>query len=312
MKKLTISVTLRAGIATALCLSFLLYPPLRPSSATAASAHAATDLKTESQLRSEASRYDGAIRAVAGIATMKLETPEDLKKAFAVLERERPNLKFHFSKLVVLAISDSTYSGAIKKKIPDKQAAEAFAKELEADLKAVLKLDGARSLKTRMERSAEADAAVLRRAGERLKLAGEKIKKAAQQAVAPDSGASSELRVIRAGFGAATQPFTAPSPVVFVQLIILALAYAVIVLNPIQVTTFLAIGFLASLFTNLFTEEGQDQVAACQEEADDRYRSCESDANALPSGFPLFIREAALALCYGTWLIETGDCLLFA
>ncbi|HLF83670.1 MAG TPA: hypothetical protein VI837_05790, partial [Blastocatellia bacterium] len=109
------------------------------------------------------------MRAIAGISTMKLETTEDVKRAIAILDRERPNLKLFFSKLVVMGLSDSTFSNAVKKKMPDKQAAESFLKGLQADHKAVLRLDGAESLATRLQRSAESDAAILRRAGERLK-----------------------------------------------------------------------------------------------------------------------------------------------
>jgi len=304
MKKIANLIPLRAGVATALCISFVIYPSLRFSSAAAAT-RAAVDLKSESQLRSEAVRYDSAIRAISGIATMKLETADDFKKAFAILDRERGNLKLHFSKLVVLAISDSTFSSAVKKKVPDERAAEAFAKELKADLNAVLKLEGAGSLKTRMERRAEADAAVLRRAGEHLKKAGERIKKAGQKSAAPGGGETGEFRVIRASFRGATLPLTAPSSVVFGPLIVIAISYAVGLFYPSVV-----VGI--SLIQNLFTEQGQNQVAACQQRADDSYRSCESEAQDLPSGLPFFIREAALALCYGTWLIASGECLLFA
>jgi hypothetical protein len=306
MKKIINLVTLRAGIATALYLSFLLYPPLRLSSAkAAATTRPGADLKSESQLKSEAARYDGAIRAISGVATMKLETGEDLKKAFAILDRERGNLKLHFSKLVVLAISDSTFSSAVKKKLPDERAAEAFAKELKADLNGVLKLEGAGSLKTRMERSVEADAAVLRRAGERLKAAGERLKKTAHKGAAPGVWATGEFRVIRAGFSAATQPITAPSPVIFGPLIVIAISYAVGLFFP---SVFVGI----SVIQNIFTEQGQDQVAACQERVDASLSRCVSEAEDLPSGFPFFIREGAVAACYGTWLIQSGECLLFA
>lgn len=296
MKKIATSFTLRVGIAIALSLSFITHFQLRVSTAAGASFSAAGDVKSESQYRSEASRYDGAIRAIAGIATMKLETPDDLKKAIAILDRERPNLKLHFSKFVVLALGDSTFSGAVKRKSSTKAAAEALIKQTSADRNEVLKLDGAASLKTRVERSAESDAAVLRRAGERLKEAVDKIRKASQGRVDHGVGAAEEFKVVRAGFTAATQPISTPD--------------TLIPSMPIDPITIAAVGFIALvvlnvvlygalIIKNVSTEEGRDAVGECQERADDRYLSCMSGAN--------FFQQAA---CYASWLLDQSVCLV--
>jgi hypothetical protein len=303
MKRIATSVTLRAGIATALCLSFAMNLPARLSSGAATPAVA--DPKTESQYRAEASRYDAAIRAIAGIATMKLDTPDDLRKALDILKREGPNLKFNRSKLVVLGLSDSTFSNAVKKKTPNKQAAEAFAKEVNADPKVVLKLDGAESLQTRMRSSNESDAATLRRAGEKLKEAAGKIKKTAQGSRGRGVGVTDEFKVIRAGFSETEQPAAAPDslmmtlqggPAETVIIIIICVAFDV----------FAAYGLKLFVY-------GSDPAegAACQEKADDSYSKCESKANDLPSGFPLFVREVAIALCYSQWLLDQAACLAY-
>ena len=172
MKKV-LSVTLRMFIATALSISFLIYSPLRLSSVGAAT-RVVADLRSESQYRIEASRYDDAIRAIASVSSMKLENPDELKKALAIFDREGPQLKFHGSKLIVLGLNDSTFTASVKKASPDQAAAEALIKELRADPKAILKLNGAQSLVTRLRQSTEADAATLRRVAERFKEAAAK------------------------------------------------------------------------------------------------------------------------------------------
>jgi len=304
--KIITTVTLKALIATALCISFLIYSPLRLSSALAMTGHAAADLKSESQLRSEAARYDSAIRAISGIGTMKLETGEDLKKALAILDRERPSLKLHFSKSVVLGLSDSTFSRAVKKRVSDERAAEAFAKELKADSKTILKLDGAEALKSRIQRSAESDAAVLRRAGERLKEASERLKRAGQRGAAPGLGVRDEFRVIRAAFDRATEPLNAHHT--------LSTSPQRRGLNPIiRVLLVLLSTELGQRFVDVikpFEQEDIDEVAECQGEADARYLTCRAEANRLPSGPLFFEREVAQGLCYAAWLAAQADCLL--
>ena len=159
--------------------SFVIYSPLRIS--TAKAAYLANEIKSESQYRTEAGLYESALGAIAGIATLKLDTPNDLKQALAIFDRARPGLKFFSSKLVVIAISDSAFSGAVKKKASSKLAAEAFLEELKADPKVVSRLDGAATLTTRLQQTAQADAAILRRVAERLKDAAERIKNTSQR-----------------------------------------------------------------------------------------------------------------------------------
>src|SRR5262245_58865647 len=135
--KVAASRTFRTMTASALCMTFVIYPALRTSTANVI--YTATDLKTEAQVRSEASTYEAAIKAIASITSLKLENPDELKKAIAIVNREGPNLRFSRSKLVVVGLSDSTFINAVKKRSPDKAAAEALIREVSADPKAVLR-----------------------------------------------------------------------------------------------------------------------------------------------------------------------------
>lgn len=310
MKRIITPVTLRAALSTALCVSFILYLPLRISSAGPA-AGVAADLKSESQFRTEASRYDGAIRAISGIATMTLETPDDLKKALAILNREHPNLKLHRSKLVVLALSDATLVSAVKKRVPDKRAAEIFVRELDADPKAVLKLNGAASLASRIQRSREADGATLRRAADKLKQAAERIKNASNAGIPSQYEPADELKLIRATFSTERQPASShgttliPSldPVSTVIASILIAVFVAAVLYPI------AFGITLQI-VKLVTIEQADEFAQCQQGKDDQLSACLREANNLPAGLPFFQRETATALCYAERLQGEVTCLL--
>ena len=299
MKKMVLPIQPREVISTVLCLGFLIYLPLRVSSAETAAAGAVVDLKTESQFRSEATTYDGAILAIGGIASMKLETPDDLKKALAILERERQKLKLHRSKLISIGIGDATLAGAVKKIAPDRQSAEALVKRLQADPKAVLKLDGAESVTTRIRRRAEADAATLRRVAARLKEAAEKIK-ANQTGWEPGSGAG-EFRVLRAGFNAAEAEVTNPAPHPFATYMQdpLTIVFVSVVL---AVYVFVA----AKIIINLTVEEERDQVAECLAATDANLTACVATARLQP--FP--INLAAELLCYEVYLLRVAECYL--
>jgi hypothetical protein len=301
MKKIVSSVTFRAVIGTALCITFIIYPQVRVSAGEVGAPYAAIDLKSESQVKAEASSYERAIRAIAAIATMKLDTPDDLKQALAILEREGPNLKFHRSKLTVLCLNETTFSSAIKKRSPDKQTAEALIKELSADPKAVLKLEGAEALKTRMEQSTQTDAATLRRVAERLKEAAGKIKRTSQGRVPPGFATSDEFKLVQAGFSASKQPETALYAAVMPQdpATIFVIIVAVVFYAEVAV-----IG--VSILKNVSTEEGRDRVAECLEVVNDRRVRCVTAARNQP--FPVNI--GAEAECDSVWLFTSADCLI--
>lgn len=296
------SVTLRVVIATALCVSFLLYPQMRISSVAAV---AADEPKSESQFKSEASKYESAIRAIGGIATMKLDTADGLKQAIAIVDRERPNLKLYRSKLVAMALSDSTFVRAVKKVAVNESAAETFLKSLIADRKVVLNLEGAKSLQTRLERSIERDAATLSQAGERLKAAADSFKPTSQLREAPDSRSHDGYTLVRVRADE-TRPFGSPVssvllPVDPVTIIAgVALAAALVVVGVFAATA------IRNLYNSTFTEEGRDRVAECQKQADDRLEACVAAANKqfFPFNVPL------LAACSAQWLLSQSKCLI--
>ena len=295
----TSSVMLRAGTVMALCSSLLLYPALRVSASLAT---ARVEVKSESQFRSEAALFNRAISAVATIATMKLDTGEDLKRAIAILDRERPNLKLHRSKLVAASLSDSTLIAAVKRRATDARSAESLIKELEADPKNVLKLAGADALRSRLQQSAETDAATLRRVAQRLKEAGEKFQKATQGRAAIRDADPNELRFTRVSFSSEPETLVTPETVSVpdpgtVILIIIATAVACAV-----------IGYVAGRLTNYLDLE--DDIAECQEGADRIYARCLAGTENLASGFPFFLKEAATALCYSEWLGLQALCMV--
>jgi hypothetical protein len=297
MKKLN-TVNGRILIAIVLSISFIAYPQLRVSAAEAV--RAAAELKSESQYRAEAIRYDSAVRAMAGIVTMKLETPDDLKKAHAIVANARPSLKLFRSKFVVMSLSDPTFTDAVKKRSPNKKAAEDLIKEINADQRAVLKLNGAEALKNRIEQSIKTDAGTLRLASERLKAAGETLKKAGQA-----SGAQGPFRddfkVIQASFKAEEQPIPAgPSippqdPFTIGIVIIATIAIAVVLLEVILFGVVLVL-----------EEDRTDSLDECLDDANARYETCEASAREQP--FPLNI--AQLVICDGFLLALQAACMI--
>lgn len=295
MTMFTRSLAIRTSIAATLCLGFLLNAPVKTS------VHAVEVLKSESQYKAEASRYDAAIRAISGIANMRLDKAEELSKAVAIAEREHPNLKLRFSKFVVTSLNDSTFVAALRRKMPNKQAAEAFAKELSADRSVLMKLDGAEALKARIVRSAEVDAAMLKRVGQMLKEAGEKIKKSARNDrlnQQPPDG----FQFVRASFVISDQPIEAAPSYAYEPL---SAAAAVAIAVVVSLVAGFVMGFIQHDVTTV-----QDEEESCLERVDEDYNRCRSAANGLPAGFPLFLREAARAVCIGQYFLDAGVCHL--
>jgi hypothetical protein len=296
-------VSLRIGIVAFVCVSLILNSSLlRLSSVTAAST--SIDLKTETQYRSEAGRYDNAVNAINGIASMTLNTPDQLKHALDILDRERTNLELHRSMLIVMAISDATFSRGIRKRAPDKKAAEALVKDLSANPRAVFKFEGAESLKARMQRRVQADAAVMTRAAERLKEAADRITKTRVNA-SPGLETRDDFSIVRAGFNSKNQLIDAressESPVqveVAIFTIVVALFAATVI-----------IGF-AALFGEVvgrfFRVDNEEELAKCQKETDESYSACVARADREP--FPINI--AKRAICGIGWLSRHKDCLL--
>jgi hypothetical protein len=306
MERITTSVLIRAAISSALCLSFVVYPQLRLSSVQAASSSAA-DFKSETQLRTEASRYDSAIRAIGTVASIQFNTPEDLKKALVILDRERPNLRFHRSKFVVIGLSDTAFVTAARKQLPNKQIAEAFATRLATDSKLALTVEGAASLATRIQRSIESDAATLRRASERLKEAAARFKRA-QARINTDSGSTDNFKILKAGFTYAPRDMELPETSALPTIDPASIAVIVVAIIVYAAVIYVGVKWYGPRF-GIGTEEDKDQVAECQDTTDGRYATCVSEASGLPSGLPFFVREVAEAACYADWLARQAACL---
>jgi len=125
-------------------------------------------------LRTEAARYDVALRAISAIASMNLKNRDQLKSGLAIFERHRPHLKFQTSKLITLATDDPIFSAAVRRATPDKQAAHALMEELRADPKSVRRLGGVQVLATRLGQTLAADVQSLQLVRERfLEAAGQ-------------------------------------------------------------------------------------------------------------------------------------------
>jgi len=216
------------------------------------------------------------------------------------VESARPNLKLFLAKIVVMSLNDATFMSAVKKSSPTKQAAEELIKALNADRKAVLKLNGAEALKSRIEQSLKTDAETLRLASERLKAAAEKIKKASQSTTGEVWGFT-DLRVTRVGF-IETPPYVAErasvraqDPVLTGLAILAGMAIAVVIAE--------AAVFVLELF--LFKAQ-EDDGSNCVEDAARKFEECQNAANLSP--FPLNI--VAVAICDATLLADQATCLL--
>lgn len=270
----------KATIAAVVCVSLLVFPYRVGTSMVGTP----VTLKSESQFRTEASLYDGAIRAISGILTMKLETQDDLKAALGIVERQRPNLKLFRSKLVVIAFSNSTFSAAAKRKMPTKEAAITLLTSLN-DRTKVTTIAGFDEVKNQMKTRAETDAAVLRRASDRLKTAGERLKSAEHHS----RGAFFPTRASFSGSHESNlNPAAAQDPLTFI------LFLAVVSVAVIAVVAF------GSGVANSVTDEGRDAVADCQDRADQNYSQC------VASSIPFTGRIACAAIL----LAEQALCLV--
>jgi hypothetical protein len=300
MKTIVSSISIKAVIATVLCVTFVIYPALRISSARAA--YASVDLKSEAEVRSEATRYDGAMRAIAGVASMKLEKPDEMKRALATLDSKGSDLKFHRSKLIVLGLSDTSFTGAVKKASPNKEAAEALIKETTANPKAVLELNGAQSLVTRLQQSAQTEAATLRRVSERLKEAAAKIKQSSKTRVTPDVREAKLISAVYRGVNESYEPSLSVNPLQGEVIAVLLIVVAVIIF--LEIASF-AIKVFESFLTKVL-ESIERQTAECREAADTKRTKCVADAH--NQVFPLNL--VAEAECDSEWLAQSAACLL--
>lgn len=291
--------------------------PIRFGQPVMVEARAAADLplRSESQLRSEASLYQTAINEIGRISTMSLTTVKELAVANAVVEKHVSNLRFARSKLIALGLNDSSFVSAVKAKGRDKEATVQFGTDLVKDRSSIFRVSGGQALGDRMRSSLNADVAKIRQIAAQLKKAAADVKGKqghhfSRSGITPSSAIVTEHTML-------SMPSVDIDPVLLAVLVIVV---AVIVCPPLglvllnlagvaTVPVFVAIEiagaaqFVASLVENAGTDEGRDKVAACQDAVDRKYRRCKD--NAEDKGL---LAEAYKAECYAEWLTASAAC----
>ncbi len=321
--------SIRFFLATAISLGLVVSNQLPfPSSGSAA---ADLNLKSESQLRSEAALYETSIREIGRISNMNLANPDESKAAIAILKRQTPNLKFIRSKLIALGLSDSSFASAVKARTSDKKSAEEFAVELAKDRTAILKLNGAQSLKDRMLRTVESDKAMLRKIADQLKQAAADIRSKAKGHHVVRTNLSLKAKSANPETDSGTSP--APDLSDVGTMVIMVVTVAVIVAPPLGIALVLlsvnstlitfpvavaetmaiyAQQLLLLLKAGAGTDKQKDEIEACMDRAYAKCDKCLSDAAAIvvPGTelitVPLYL--AASDLCYAQQLLDLLLC----
>jgi hypothetical protein len=279
-------------------------------------------------LKSEAALYDTAIREIGGISSMKLANPDESKAAQVILKNQTPNLKFIRSKLISLGLSDSSFGSAVKAKTGnDRKSAQEFAAELAKDRTAILKLNGAQSLKDKMLRTVESDRATLRKIADQLKQAAADIREKAKghHAVRTTPGVETKPAIEETDAGISPSPDLAAVGVVTFLVVVVAvavfpplgLAFIDLAANAAALTFGESIAvFAAELIVGLKNSAGnekqRDEVQACLDRAYATCDKCLAEAATLivPGTelvtVPLYL--AAADLCYGQQLLDLAFC----
>jgi hypothetical protein len=280
------------------------------------------NLKSESQLKSEAALYDTAIRELGRITSMRLANPDESKTALAIINRQRTGLRFMRSKLIVMGLNESTFAAAVRVKTSnDTKTAQEFAVQLAQNRTDIFKLAGAASLKDQILSKIDSDTSLMRKIAEQLKQAAAEIKANVKGHHTPRVllGILNPARATSAA-GNSAPPVPRISDKDVANLLIVA---AVIVFPPLGI----AIGLVAAnlfavaiaeaivavavvLLGELKKAAGSNQEKAaidnCQDKADDAYNECLTAADNLV--FPLNV--AAGDACYGAWLLNYANCYL--
>lgn len=337
----TASKTLRNSIAPILCLTFVLYAPIRLGSTAAPSsfdlksaaqskAEASRSLsmpraaavspiaepKSVSQLRTEAGVYEAAIREISRISTMSLSTPEQLKTANAIVAKHRQNLRYANSKLLVLGLNDLTFTNSVKASIKDESAFESFLKEVNSDPNAVLKFTGAQTLKSRFASSIDADKSLLRKVAERLKQAASDIQSKYKQhhrpsinAIGPVDNAIETALAPNIQRAVAEIANLAVIATTIVAATLVCAGCVVLFSNYVvgQLAVVGSVGVALRVFDLIVSEDSRNSLADCLNEIEALRETCHQQAAAQP--FPLNL--GAAAVCEADYLLRAADCLLW-
>ncbi|MDQ3819297.1 MAG: hypothetical protein M3362_16695 [Acidobacteriota bacterium] len=237
---------------------------------------------------------------------MKLENPDELKKALAIIGREKPNLQLQRSKLMAMGLEDSTFRDSVKKATPNKETAEALVKELKADPKAVLKLNGAQALATKLEQTARADLATVQRTAERLKAVSEKFKKSGALK-SQERFENLDTKLITVGYRTdneasgtlnnyPTPPTQAEIAFAAFEIIVIVVLIAFTIIALVSMFSFLVAAYEAS--------SGDKKAADCLDAAERKLETCDADASRLFPPYNIF----ASAGCWSRWLLDSAGC----
>ncbi len=303
MKNRAQSTTLKTFLAILLSLTFLLSPRMLISSAQPPAD--ALKLRSESQLKTEAGLYDTALREINRVATMRLDTVEDLKAVNAILDKQFRNLKYNRSKLTVMGLNDATFLAAVKERMRDSVTTNAFANELAQDPNAILKLSGAASLGDRIVRSVEADAGLVRRVAERIKKAAESIKaKINQNHLTGPKPLRTELNEDETSgvIPSFTPDFKGREAVLLVGVVVIAFPAVGSVLLANAVAAFL----LLSLARNLTNEEDKEELKQCNAKNLAKYEACLEETKNLCCGLSF----VAGTICLAEFALKAAECLV--
>lgn len=150
------------------------------------------------RLKSDAVRYEQAMRAIDSVASMPLENPEVLKQALAIIDHERSNLKFQASKLIAFVVDDYTFTASLKRACPDKATADALFRRLRTNPRAVLyELNGAQVLNMRLAQMIAEGVALLRRVAEQILAATKEVERPAHEKKIASPGHDIPTSVVR-------------------------------------------------------------------------------------------------------------------
>jgi hypothetical protein len=294
----------RLTIATMLVLSLAITQwPLPSKSAPVAS----LNLKSASQILSEAKTFDAAIQAINGISSLNLKDDSNLKTVESTLETHVPKLKLVRSKLIAVALNDSTLISDAKAKLSDQKAAEQFAIEVSKDVNAVLKLSGATAVRDRIQSNLQADLAKIQKTAQFIR-DNEAARNAAARAelFATISAASMVVvAVIVVVIAIMVAVFTFGAAVGIVATAVAA-GVAIVGVTAAVAAGAARLAAAATASAGAAAESAADKVAECAAKADSKYKSCKSDASGLWEPARTIAREG----CKATWVYEAGKCLV--
>jgi hypothetical protein len=316
MRAGTLIAFMRSAIVATVSLGLVIAPATPALAATAAAPKTIGDLKPASAFRTEAAHYDQAIKAIGSIGSMSLRTPADLEAAGKIVRRYSPSLRLLTSKLVTTAYDDPTFTRAIAGNFKTEKSARTFAQKVMTEVRSVEQLQGATALKKRMYELTNANAAVLKKAAENLRVATQRITGDAgsvQPHYLPALTDQQWRNLILIVLLVAVLTFP-PLILGIGTLLTLVSPTAVAVFATIAVNAYVAafLGLIiiaeANVTLDLIDAQASESaaIAACVSAAEERYEQCMEDAGDKPAAE----RLGAKLTCAGLLAGEQAVCSL--